>query len=302
MVSTRSVAVVPSGSSPVSRSPTTGGTSMVRGWPSMAASASIPPTPQPSTPRPLTMVVWESVPTRVSGKAWPSSVANTTRARYSRFTWWQMPGSRRHDPEAVEGLLRPAQQLVALDVALVLDVDVGGERRGQARGLGDDRVVDDQLDRHERVDRRWVARPWSPGRRAWRPGRPRPGTPVKSCMRTRSGVKAISVVGPPRPAGEPPSRPPPRCRRRGPGGRPRDAAGSRGGSSWHRAAGRCRTGPRGRRAGASRSVRSPTVMVARVEKLSARGRRRPWAHSAPLGSRVDTPAPVKALPCSRCSV
>ena len=40
---------------------------MEMGWPSMAASASIPPTPQPSTPRPLTIGVWESVPTRVSG-------------------------------------------------------------------------------------------------------------------------------------------------------------------------------------------------------------------------------------------
>ena len=39
---------------------------MDSGWPSMAASASMPPTPQPSTPSPLTMVVWESVPTRVS--------------------------------------------------------------------------------------------------------------------------------------------------------------------------------------------------------------------------------------------
>ena len=37
------------------------------GWPSIAASASMPPTPQPSTPRPLIMVVWESVPTSVSG-------------------------------------------------------------------------------------------------------------------------------------------------------------------------------------------------------------------------------------------
>ena len=91
MVRTRSVAVVPSGSSPVRRRPTTGGTSIVSGCPSMAASASMPPTPHPSTPRPLTMVVWESVPTRVSGKARPSSVANTTRARYSRLTWWQMP-------------------------------------------------------------------------------------------------------------------------------------------------------------------------------------------------------------------
>ena len=66
MVSTRSVAVVPAGCSPVSRNPTTGGRRRDRGCPSMAASASMPPTPQPSTPRPLTMVVWESVPTRVS--------------------------------------------------------------------------------------------------------------------------------------------------------------------------------------------------------------------------------------------
>ena len=47
----------------------TSGRSIEIGWPSMAASASMPPTPQPSTPRPLTMVVWESVPTRVSGNA-----------------------------------------------------------------------------------------------------------------------------------------------------------------------------------------------------------------------------------------
>ena len=64
---------------------------MESGWPNMAASASMPPTPQPRTPRPLTMVVCESVPTSVSQKARPSGVANTRRDRYSRFTWWQMP-------------------------------------------------------------------------------------------------------------------------------------------------------------------------------------------------------------------
>ena len=37
------------------------------GWPSIAASASMPPTPQPSTESPLTIVVWLSVPTSVSG-------------------------------------------------------------------------------------------------------------------------------------------------------------------------------------------------------------------------------------------
>ena len=66
-VRTRSVAVDPSGSVPVSLKPTTCGTSIETGWPSIAASASIPPTPQPSTPRPLIIVVCESVPTSVSG-------------------------------------------------------------------------------------------------------------------------------------------------------------------------------------------------------------------------------------------
>ena len=59
------------------------------GWPSIAASASIPPTPQPTTPSPLTIVVCESVPTSVSGYAStspPDSSLKITRARYSRLT------------------------------------------------------------------------------------------------------------------------------------------------------------------------------------------------------------------------
>ena len=40
---------------------------MLIGCPSIAASASMPPTPQPSTPSPLTIGVCESVPTSVSG-------------------------------------------------------------------------------------------------------------------------------------------------------------------------------------------------------------------------------------------
>src|SRR6516165_440667 len=57
MVRTRSVAVAPLGSSPDRRNPTTFGMSMDTGWPSIAASASMPPTPQPSTPRPFWVVV-----------------------------------------------------------------------------------------------------------------------------------------------------------------------------------------------------------------------------------------------------
>ena len=62
-----SVAVAPSGMAPDSLKPITSGISIGIGWPSMAASASMPPTPQPSTDRPLIMVVWLSVPTTVSG-------------------------------------------------------------------------------------------------------------------------------------------------------------------------------------------------------------------------------------------
>ena len=81
--------MVPSGKRPCSLKPITSGISMDKGWPSMAASASMPPTPQPKTPRPFTIVVCESVPTSESGNACvlPSTCAsNTTRARYSRFT------------------------------------------------------------------------------------------------------------------------------------------------------------------------------------------------------------------------
>ena len=66
-VSTRSVAVEPSRILPCNLNPTTCGISIDAACPSIAASASIPPTPQPRTPRPLIIVVCESVPTTVSG-------------------------------------------------------------------------------------------------------------------------------------------------------------------------------------------------------------------------------------------
>ena len=54
----------------------------------------MPPTPQPTTPRPLIIVVCESVPTSVSGYATvppASCVVSVALARYSRFTWCTMP-------------------------------------------------------------------------------------------------------------------------------------------------------------------------------------------------------------------
>ncbi len=59
---------------------------------------------------------------------------------------------RRDDLEVVERSLTPAQELVALAVALVLDLDVALDRVRAAEQVGDDRVVDDHLGRRERVD------------------------------------------------------------------------------------------------------------------------------------------------------
>ena len=61
-------------------------------------------------------------------------------------------GVRWHDEEVVERLLRPPQQLVTLLVAVELQVGVAAEGVGAAEDVGDDRVVDDQLRRDERVD------------------------------------------------------------------------------------------------------------------------------------------------------
>ena len=40
-------------------------------WPSIVASDSIPLTPQPTTPKPAIIVVWESVPTTLTGYRMP---------------------------------------------------------------------------------------------------------------------------------------------------------------------------------------------------------------------------------------
>ena len=68
------------------------------------------------------------------------------------LTWCTMPVPGRDDLEVVERALAPAQELVALAVALVLDLDVALEGLGRAEDVGDHGVVDDQLGRRERVD------------------------------------------------------------------------------------------------------------------------------------------------------
>ena len=67
------------------------------------------------------------------------------------------PGRRRHDAEVVERLLAPLEERVALAVALELALGVDGEGARVAEGVDLDRVVDDQVDVDQRVDRLRVA-------------------------------------------------------------------------------------------------------------------------------------------------
>ena len=67
------------------------------------------------------------------------------------------PHPRRDHPKAVERLLRPFEQLVALGVALVLALDVGGVGVTRPEGIDLHGVVDHQVRRDQRVDARGVA-------------------------------------------------------------------------------------------------------------------------------------------------
>ena len=60
--------------------------------------------------------------------------------------------SRRHDAESVEGLHPPLQKLIALLVPLELDVHVQLQRVGTIGVVDLHRVIDDEVDRHERLD------------------------------------------------------------------------------------------------------------------------------------------------------
>ncbi len=67
-------------------------------------------------------------------------------------------GARRHDAEVVEGLLAPAQELVALAVALELHASTfSANASGPPNWSTMHRVVDDQIDRDQRIDLRRVA-------------------------------------------------------------------------------------------------------------------------------------------------
>ncbi len=62
------------------------------------------------------------------------------------------PGARRHDLEVVERALAPAQERVALAVALELELRVAEDRTPRGELVHLHRVIDDELDGKERID------------------------------------------------------------------------------------------------------------------------------------------------------
>ena len=96
-------------------------------------------------------------------------------------------GVGRHHREVVEGGLAPAQEGVALPVALELELGVALEGEPLGEHVDLDRVVDHELDRHQRVDLGGVAAEVL-HRVAHRREVDDRGTPVKSCISTRAGL------------------------------------------------------------------------------------------------------------------
>ena len=109
----------------------------------------------------MIIVVCESVPTSVSGKAMRRAVGAVARhhdlAEIFEVHLVDDAGAGRDDAEVLEGLLRPAQQRVALAVALVLALDVEGEGARVAEGVHLHRVVDDEVGGDEWIDAGGVA-------------------------------------------------------------------------------------------------------------------------------------------------
>jgi len=66
-------------------------------------------------------------------------------------------GAGRHDLEAAERLLAPAQEEVALVVPFELELHVPSERNAGREGVDLDGVIDHELDRDQRIDLRGIA-------------------------------------------------------------------------------------------------------------------------------------------------
>ena len=61
-------------------------------------------------------------------------------------------GARGHDAEIVERALAPFQETITFAIAGIFEIDIGLESLGAAEGIDDDRVVDHEIDRNQRID------------------------------------------------------------------------------------------------------------------------------------------------------
>ena len=135
----------------------------------MAASASMPPTPQPSTDEAVDhggVRIGADQRVRIGDldrrSVLPSSLTlsflvQTVCDRYSRLTWWQMPVPGGTTRKLSNELLRPFEEFVALLVLLVFLLDVLLERGVVAEEVDRHRMIDDEIDRHQRIDLLGVA-------------------------------------------------------------------------------------------------------------------------------------------------
>ena len=138
----------------------TSGMRSITGMPNITLSASRPPTPQPSTPMPLIIGVWLSVPISVSGTAQvtPSRVSVvTTRRQPLEVDRVHDAGAGRMHAEAVEGARRPFHEAVALGVAPELPLHVALEGVAASRNVDGERMVDRDVDRQDGIEPARVA-------------------------------------------------------------------------------------------------------------------------------------------------
>ena len=120
----------------------------------------MPPTPHPSTPSPLIIVVCESVPTSESGYATVAPfflLGEDDLPEVLEVDLVHDPRVGRHDAKILEGGLTPAEKGVPLLVAVELESRVDEKRRVAAVLVHLHRVIDDEIHRLQRVDQRRIA-------------------------------------------------------------------------------------------------------------------------------------------------
>src|SRR5262245_16550778 len=151
-VSTRSVAVAPALSWPVSLKPMTCGISMVTGWPSIAAPAQHA---QAVDHRSVRVSADHGV--RIHLVLAVRVAMEHDAAEVLEVHLVHDAGVRRHHLEVAERGLAPAQERIALAVALELDLVVRGQRARMAVVVDLHRMIDDQLGGIQRIDALGIA-------------------------------------------------------------------------------------------------------------------------------------------------